>query len=369
MAPRILDNRSLASRAMPTPSNSSRPRHLGSRWSKVHQPLAVFIVGILALLGLKSLFFPQIRYISAASEQKSLLTAAKYAQCHQPQVYSESSPRLTAIVQSFNHAMNIANISDSLVSSKHVEEIVICEDGSSDSSLTDWSAALTGSKHFVIRSNNLHEMRSYNRAMRLSDGEVILLLQDDDLLPLDDVWIKDALDLLNLHPDIGILGGYIGQLWDPDTGMGYEFGEQISSHGGVRKGKTKPIPYIDPKSNLPFMFVECAWNAPLFVRRSLIKVAGGLNLDITKQGEPGVWQDCVYAYEAWDKGFSVAVFDAPFVRGVGGHGSASSPAKLKLRDKVWKRAVGITKKLYNRRKTHNMAKKRNEEQLLKRDLR
>lgn len=190
--------------------------------------------------------------------------------------------------------------------------------------------------------------------MRLSDGKFVLLLQDDDLLPSSDEWIENAINLLNSYPDIAILGGYIGQLWDPNDGAGYEYGEQVSTHGGVRRGNTKPIPYLDPNLNIPFMFAECAWNAPLFVRRDFILTTGGLDLSIAKRGEPGVWQDCVWSYQAWSLGYSVAVFHAPFVRGVGGHGSASTPQKLRLRDKVWKRAVSLTNRKYNRRRTHQL---------------
>ncbi len=297
---------------------------------------------------------------------RSKPTASRNARIVLPRVYTEKRPLLTAIVQSFNHVGNVANISGALVSSAHVHEVVICEDGSSDGSLDAWVAALTGLRHFVVRSNNLHEMRAYNRAMRIADGRYVLLLQDDDLLPADDTWIATALQLLERYPHIGILGGYIGQLWD-DQG-GYEYGEQVSTHGGVRKGKTKPIPFVDPLLNVPFMFVECAWNAPLFVRRDLILATGGLNLDIAKRGEPGVWQDCVWAYEAWSIGYTVAVYNAPFVRGVGGHGSAATPAKLRLRDKVWKRAVALTNRKYDRRGTHDNARRMNRRHLKRREM-
>lgn len=293
---------------------------------------------------------------------------AKYAcRCQIPAVY-EKAPKLAAIVQSFNHAGNIANISTSLVKSKHVDEIVISEDGSSDGSLRKWANALKGEKHFIVRSNNLHELRSYNRAMRLAAADIVLLLQDDDLLPPDDAWIERALALFEQFPDLGVLGGYIGQLWDSTTGKGFEFGEQQSTHGGVRMGDTTPIYYLDPSTGLPFMFVECAWIAPVFVRRALLRKAGGLELAIAKQGEPGVWQDCVFGYEAWVNGFSVAVYSAPFERGVGGHGSAASMEKLMQRKRVYERAVAYTNQKYARRRIHKLVVERNRRMLRERPL-
>lgn len=284
--------------------------------------------------------------------------------CRTPPVYAASEqPRLTAIVQSFNHRRNIANISGALKASSAVEEIVVCEDGSSDGSLTEWHKALPDPQHFIIRSNNLHELRSYNRAMRMSGGDVVVLLQDDDLLPYSDVWLQNAMRLFDTKPDLGLLGGYIGQLWEPESGKGFEFGEQRSTHGGLRQGNTEPIQYIDPDTGVPFMYAECVWIAPVFARRSLLRKAGGLELAIAKRGEPGVWQDCVFSYETWVNGFSVGVFDASFERGVGGHGSATSPEKVKQRERVWERAVAYTNRKYYRRRIHDYVVSLNNETL------
>lgn len=292
--------------------------------------------------------------VARKSIEADKLRDEKYScRCRVPEVYSGAQPKLTAIVQSFNHRTNIANISGGLKASSSVEEIVICEDGSTDGSLDEWHGALPGPSHFVIRSNNLHELRSYNRAMRMSAGDIVLLMQDDDLLPQSDRWIENALRLFESKPDLGLLGGYIGQLWDPDSSKGFEYGEQVSSHGGLRRGNTQPIQYIDPTTDLPFMYAECVWIAPVFVRRSLIRKAGGLELTIAKTGEPGVWQDCVFSYEAWVSGFTVGLFDASFERGVGGHGSAASPEKVKQRARVWERAVAYTNRKYYRRRIHN----------------
>lgn len=273
--------------------------------------------------------------------------------CQIPEVHAGRQPRLTAIVQSFNHHNNIPNISTALKKSTLIEEIVISEDGSTDGSLHDWQSALPDPSHFIIRSNNLHELRSYNRAMRMSSGNFVVLLQDDDLLPASDEWVQNALRLFEALPELGVLGGYIGQLWDHATGQGYEYGEQTSTHGGLRKGNTKPLPFIEPTTGLPFMYAECVWIAPVFIRRSLLRKAGGLELTIAKRGEPGVWQDCVFSYEAWVNGFSVGAYSAEFERGVGGHGSATSSMKVKQRERVYERAIAYTNRKFPRRRIHD----------------
>lgn len=295
---------------------------------------------------------PSDKSITPAAKQPAHMDKYR-CRCLVPEVHAGRQPKLTAVVQSFNHHANIPNISNALKAARLVEEIVVSEDGSTDGSLHDWHAALTGPSHFVIRSNNLHELRSYNRAMRMSSGEFVVLLQDDDLLPLSDEWVTNALRFFEALPELGVLGGYIGQMWDHATGQGFEYGEQVSTHGGLRSGDTKPLPFIEPTTGLPFMYVECVWIAPVFIKRSLLRKAGGLELTIARRGEPGVWQDCVLSYEAWVNGYSVGTYSAKFERGVGGHGSATSTMKVKQRERVYERAIAYTNRKFPRRRIHD----------------
>ncbi|KAI0564743.1 Glycosyltransferase 2 [Gracilaria domingensis] len=252
--------------------------------------------------------------------------------CRVPDVYEpHETPTVCAIIQSFNHEQNVERIAKSLVNNPSVQEIIICEDGSTDSSMDKWMEQLRDHKHFIVISNNLHETRCYNRAMRMSSAEYFVLLQDDDLAPEskdDDSkdaaplnWVSHALELFDADPKLGVLSGFIGQLWDGED-KGFEFGEQTSDHGGTRKGKTVRIPFLSSRTLHPFMYVEL----------------GGLDVGLFLAGEPGVWQDCVLSYAAWNAGWRVGVYDSNFQRGVGGHGSASSPSKIKLRGDVWKKA-------------------------------
>lgn len=280
--------------------------------------------------------------------------------CRVPDVYEiHETPTVCAIVQSYNHAGNIERIAKALVDNPAIQEIIVCEDGSTDRSLDTWLEQLRELKHFIVVSNNLHETRCYNRAMRMSSAEYFVLMQDDDLPPaapgdadaeedaVSSNWVSEALELFDADPSIGVLTGFIGQMWD-GIDKGYEFGEQQSDHGGTRKGDTRRIPFLSPRTVRPFMYVECAWIAPLFIRAKALRRMGGLDVGLFQQGEPGVWQDCVLSYAAWTAGWRVGVYDSMFKRGVGGHGSTSSPAKTKMREVVWKRAKLAVDERYDR---------------------
>lgn len=297
--------------------------------------------------------------------------------CRLPEVYEpQEAPTVCAIIQSFNHGQNVEKIASTLINNPAIQEIIICEDGSTDDSLDKWTEQLRDAKHFIVISNNLHEVRCYNRAMRLSSADYFILLQDDDLpseiLTDDDEantvttnnWVTHALMLFDADPKLGILSGFIGQLWS--DGHGSEFGEQTSDHGGLRKGKTCRIPFLSSRTLNPFMYCECAWAAPLFIRAEALHRIGGLDIGLFGAGEPGVWQDCILSYAAWTAGWRVGVYDSRFQRGIGGHGSTSSGDKALLRDVIWQRAKDACDFRYDREYIHSHVLMLNNQTLVRR---
>ena len=43
---------------------------------------------------------------------------------------------------------------------------------------------------FLIHSNDLHEIRILDRAIRFARAEIVCLVQDDDLIPRDGAWLE-----------------------------------------------------------------------------------------------------------------------------------------------------------------------------------
>ena len=119
------------------------------------------------------------------------------------------APRISVIVQLFNKKKNIELIISALKAGG-ADEIIVIDDGSRDGAIEILPQLLTGKNHFVIRSNDLHEVRSYSRAVDFSRGEILALLQDDDLPPGDGNWIRDAIRLFEQYPKLAVLGGYMG---------------------------------------------------------------------------------------------------------------------------------------------------------------
>jgi hypothetical protein len=76
-------------------------------------------------------------------------------------VYNEA-PIAAAVVQLFNKRRNIEAIVGALKNSAF-DEVVVLDDGSSDGAIDILPGLLCGKNHFIIRSNDLFEVRTYSR--------------------------------------------------------------------------------------------------------------------------------------------------------------------------------------------------------------
>ena len=223
------------------------------------------------------------------------------------------SPKLSLILLSFNHRKNIVPIITRLRQTT-AEEVIVCDDGSIDGSEKKWLHHLTRPNDFLIRSNDIHEIRSYNRAIDLARGEIVCVLQDDDTPPPNGDWVTDALALFNRHPRLAILGCWVGLSIDftslakakPSSTL---FGHQAEPLRS--KWNVTAIPFADPDLHVPFMFVQTIGVGPVFFKKEAFQALGGFDLSFGKPGEPGISCDQDISFKAWLGGYHVGLFEAP----------------------------------------------------------
>lgn len=247
---------------------------------------------------------------------KAKVLAKKRRQAAQPQRFRDN-PTVSLVVQSFNHRGNVQRIVERLRMTS-AEEFIVCEDGSVDGSEREWHRLLTRPNDFVVLSNDLHEIRTYNRAVDLARGEFVVLLQDDDIPPASPDWLDTAIALFRFDPDLAVVGCWNGWHLDFDSeSIGTPVGPGLSvAAEGV------PIVTEAPGINAPFAYVDAVGIGPLFVRRSSFLELGGFDLGLSRPGEPGIWLDFELCLRAWTQGGRVAVFASePFERNVGGQGT------------------------------------------------
>lgn len=198
------------------------------------------------------------------------------------------NPRLSVIVTSFNQKQNINLLYSSLRENPDVHEIIICEDGSVDGSLEEWDKLLDHPNDFILRSNDLHEIRSTDRAISMSRGEICCIIQDDDK-PRHPSWIVEALEEFDRDEKLGVLGGMCG--WTDFFNSGVCCTEDFHR------------PSLDDGKK--FSYVEHVNVGPFFIRKKFFEEVGGWDFEISKPGEMGMGFDHEICYRMWEQGFHV----------------------------------------------------------------
>ena len=209
----------------------------------------------------------------------------------------DPSPRMSVIIQSFNHVGNIDTLIGRLRNTD-AEEIIVSEDGSIDGSHERWMSHLTRPNDILIHTNDLHEIRASDRAISLARGNVFCLIQDDDILPEDGQWIETALALFDAHPRLGVLGGFMG--WN-------DFFDSYYINDQARRNE-RPLPHVDPSTGQPFLFVENVNIGPYFARKEYFTEVGGWDFRFSDSGKPGMGFDHELCYRMWLAGYEVGYY-------------------------------------------------------------
>ncbi|MGH2702531.1 MAG: glycosyltransferase family 2 protein [Actinomycetota bacterium] len=201
-------------------------------------------------------------------------------------------PCSAIVIQTHNKAKNLPMLIE-CARRAGAEELVVIDDGSADGSLSIVQDLLRGRNEFALRSNDLFEIRMYNRALSFTRAEYVALLQDDDIaLPGDDDWLVNAIGLFTQHERLAVLGGRdaLALHVQDDMRVGY----RATGTGD-------------------FSFAEYVNRAPFIVRKSAWSDLGGFDEGFA----PFQCDDVDFCIRAWLNGWHVGHRAMPFVRDVG----------------------------------------------------
>jgi hypothetical protein len=212
--------------------------------------------------------------------------------------------RVALIVHSFNRVGNIDHLAGRLIGLGD-HELIVCEDGSIDGSHERWMSHLHRRNDFLIHSNDLHEIRILDRAIRFASAEIVCLIQDDDVIPSGTAWLEDALTQFRAYRKLSVIGGFMGfRSFHPDP------------------AKAQPV-----WGPAPFAFMHHVNIGPYFIRRSAYEALGGWDYSFSAVGEPGICFESEFCLRAWMNGYQVGYSFVPF-KGPPGHYSLDGGTML-----------------------------------------
>lgn len=201
----------------------------------------------------------------------------------------KNEPLVTFVIQSHNKSLQVCHILPKLRMMKDAEIIVI-DDGSSKEHTDRLVSELTGANELMIRSNDLFENVTYDKAIRMANGKYIALMQDDD--DFNDIsWTEEAVRLFEKYPKMVILGGK----W----GLHVQFDQASMSGCGKRQdmGDSK------------FQFVHAVNRAPMWINKPLYEQ----HLHhIDFRFAPFQYDDDELCLRSWLNGLQVGWYDARF---------------------------------------------------------
>lgn len=241
------------------------------------------------------------------------------------------TPRVALIVGvSFNNVDKVDELADHLLSVEP-DALIVCDDGSADGSAEKWREHLVGPNHYLLQSNDLHEIRAVTQAIQYIRSDYVCLYQDD-AIPNNRGWYRRGLEIMDIHLGLGILGGWM--TWG-HFDQRRRFCMGVGSRRGnnrIKKSRVRPLDYICPVTEHQLEFCEVSPVGPFWMRRSMIETIGSFRMDFSKVGESGVHWDTDLCLRAWRKGWRVATYDGGMIQSEAGGTMLWGHTALKAND-------------------------------------
>lgn len=201
-----------------------------------------------------------------------------------------NAPRISFVFQTHNKSVAMEHLVPKLRKVANAEIIVI-DDGSDIDHTARLARLLTGANEFLFRANDLYENVTYDRCLRLANGDFVALLQDDD--DFDTLqWVDDAVRHFDAHPKMVILGGKNALEMHFDDAAKMFDSRAVAVEAGT-----------------DFCYAMAVNRAPMWVRRSLF-LEHLKHIDFRLA--PFQFDDDELCARAWMQGLQVGWYDAQF---------------------------------------------------------
>jgi len=215
------------------------------------------------------------------------------------------NPKITLIMQFFNHGNIVDLHSKRIKKNALIEEVIICEDGSSDNSLELWHKNLDRRNDIIIRTNDYHELISYNRAAQYAIGEYLCFCQDDDLLPANNIWLQNALSLFEKDSKLGMIGFISCDEFKSNNDI---FNERSSGREWYATDKlirTTGLTIKTKLNDINFKYTCATVIGPVIIKKKIFHEIGGWSSEFSQPGQPAIGLDWDISFKCWEHGYRV----------------------------------------------------------------
>ena len=223
-------------------------------------------------------------------------------------------------MQYFKHSNTLSLLTERLLTHSLTELIIHADSNTDDDKRAFEQVLRVHHTHRlrIVHSENVHELRGYNRAAVYAKAPLILLTQDDALPPSKPLWVDYLLTAFAMKGGaqvdaMGLLAGKHCSGTIP--------GRQVCSKRGQ-------CGFADTAAEQAFQYVDVLVMGPIAVRTDAFFSLGGFNESYSKVGKPGMGFEGAWSSHLWDSGYKVAVSCASphltFANGCGGRGTLMS---------------------------------------------
>ena len=206
---------------------------------------------------------------------------------------SQTLPFVSVIVPNYNGEKFIKDCLDSVYSSDYLNfEVILADDASKDNSISIIRNLFPKTK-IIPNKKNLGFVRNVNKAIKESNGEIIVLLNMDTVVRRD--WLSELVRALISDEKIGIVGS---KILNADGKTIQYAGAIVGSNGvpvHIGRGEEDVGQYDIPKE------VEYACGASVGFRKKILEEIGYLDKDYS----PLYYEDTDFSFRAKRHGYKV----------------------------------------------------------------
>ncbi len=196
----------------------------------------------------------------------------------------EANPKISFIFNHFVALKTLLMSIENLKKMKITNEIIVINDKGINTDKI--FSSLKKNNDTVITTYNLMEVNGYILGSKISRAtDYLVFIQDDDLAPNNNLWLRDVLKYFKRDKSLGLIG---------------------INGGGIKSYEKKPFDFS--RENFKKDFFYCSWvkSGPLIFKKKVFDKIGGWE-KLANIGENDHFSDKLMSHKVWLNGYKTGL--------------------------------------------------------------